>query len=420
MPFVNGALTVRVFLCFASGYLLSFALRSINAVIAPALVSDLGLSNSDLGLLSATYFLSFAALQLPLGIWLDKYGPRKTNAALLLVAVAGTVMFATSHSLLGLWLGRALIGIGVSGCLMASFKAYRVWFAPDRQSQLASWMLVAGNSGALAATIPVSAALPLIGWRGVFWIISALLLLSAMAIFFLLKEVEARYPLPQHSPGRDASGREVPKQGYRHIFRNPYFRRMVIAGAINSASFSAVQTLWIGPWMTTVLGMDKPQTAQILFAYNFFVMLSYFIMSWLAPRYISQDGSRGWSITRAVSVGIIGAVVAQVGILTVNGSWAWIPWMALAAFVTVTILLQTSVALSFPSASVGRASSAYNLTIFLGIFVIQWGIGLVIDAFEAHGASPSQAMRAAFALCLAFQVVALIAFMMNRAQPDKI
>jgi predicted MFS family arabinose efflux permease len=421
MHFVHGALATRVFLCFAYGYLLSFALRSINAVIAPALIDDVGLSKSDLGLLSAVYFLSFAALQLPLGIWLDKYGPRKTEAALLLFAAVGTAIFATSSSLFGLWLGRALIGVGVSSCLMAAFKAYRLWFAPERQSQLASWMLVAGTAGALASTVPVSAALPLIGWRGVFWIITVLLLLSAAAIFFLLKKVEDAFPQQVQQPSASRGGeRPAANQGYRHIFSDPYFRRMCILGAVNCATFSALLTLWAGPYMMTVLGMSKPQTAQILFAVNLCLMLTYLSLSWFAPRYVSQDGSHGWPITRAVAVGMSGSVLTQAAILTISAPWTWVLWIVLTFFFTVAILIQTSIGLSFPSALVGRASSAYNLLVFLGAFVMQWGIGLLIDIFEVRGASSSQAMRAAFAVCLACQTVALIAFMMNRAQPNKI
>jgi MFS family permease len=421
MQFVHGALAARVFLCLASGYLLSFALRSINAVIAPALIDDVGLSNSDLGLLSAAYFLSFAALQLPLGIWLDKFGPRKTNAALLLFAAVGTAIFASSSSLLGLWFGRALVGVGVSGCLMAAFKAYRLWFAPDRQSQLASWMLVAGTSGALASTVPVSAALPVIGWRGVFWIITGLLLLSAAAIFFLLKKVElAHPPQPAPRPAASPSGAPAAALGYRYIFSVPYFRRTCILGAVNGASSSALLTLWAGPYMTTVLGMSKPQTAQILFAVNLCMMLGYLGLSWIAPRYVSQDGSRGWPITRTVGVGLTGSVLTQALILAAPAPWAWVLWIVLVLFLTVMILIQTSIGLAFPPALVGRASSAYNLLVFFGAFVMQWSIGLLIDVFQAHGLSPSLAMRAAFALCLACQTVALIAFTLNRAQPNKI
>jgi sugar phosphate permease len=123
MTYLGGARALRVFTSFAAGYLLSYALRSINAVIAPALMNDIGLSNSDLGLLSSAYLVAFGCLQLPLGIWLDKYGPRRTESALLLFAAAGAAIFAVSTTLPGLWIGRAMIGIGVSSCLMAPFKA---------------------------------------------------------------------------------------------------------------------------------------------------------------------------------------------------------------------------------------------------------------------------------------------------------
>lgn len=420
MTYLKGALAVRVYLCFAAAYLLSYAFRSVNAVIAPALQDDAGLSNSDLGLLSAAYFLTFACMQLPLGIWLDKHGPRRVEAVLLLFAAAGAAVFAMSSSLVGLWLGRALIGIGVSACLMAAYKAYRLWFAPERQSQMASLMLVAGTAGALTSTVPVSAAMPLIGWRGVFWIMGALVILAAAAIFFMLKKVEAEHPTPLSRPAAAASVAQQSGQhgGYASIFGNAYFRRMGLLAMINVGSFNALQTLWAGPWMMTVLGMSKEQTAQILFAFNLCLMLSYLSLSWWAPRYISQDGKRGWLPTRVIALGLSGAIAVQGMMLLVSAPWAWVLWILLTAFVTVTTLAQTSVSLSFPPALAGRANSAYNLLIFTGAFVMQWGIGLLIDMFKMTGLSPAASMRAALALCVALQTVSLIAFLLNRARPQ--
>lgn len=415
MAFVRGAIAVRVFLCFASAYLLSYAFRSINAVIAPGLMADVDLSNADLGLLSAAYFLSFAGLQLPLGIWLDKYGPRRTEAALLLIAAAGAAIFASSDSLTGLWIGRALIGIGVSACLMASFKAYRQWFAPERQSQLASWMLVAGTTGALASTVPVSAALPLIGWRGVFWIMSAMIVAAAAAIFFLLKKVEAEYG---HATQSTSSGAAT-NNGYAHIFGNAYFRRMALLAAVNHGSFVALQTLWAGPWMMTVLEMNKTQTAEILFVFNFCLLLAYLGLSWWAPRHVSHGNSSGLPVTRVIAIGLTGTIVVQSAMLLITASWTWLLWLVLGIFITVTTLMQTSVSLSFPTSLAGRANTAFNLMVFVGAFLFQWGIGLLIDLFSTYGASPSGAMRLAFALCIACQIMALTAFLMNRAQPAK-
>jgi MFS family permease len=416
--FLSGSLALRVLLCFAGAYLLSYAFRAINAVIAPALQADLNLSNADLGLLSSAYFVSFACLQLPLGIWLDRYGARRTESALLLLAAAGAAIFAMGTSLTELWIGRALIGAGVSACLMAPFKAFRQWYAPQRQSQLASWMLVAGTAGALAATVPVAAAMTVVGWRGVFWIMAAMILLSAASIYFLIGAVEtkaaAAMQLTASAPPL-AKGDPRPG-GYGEIFGSPYFRRLALIGAVNQGSFIALQTLWAGPWMMTVLGMTKSQTSEILFVFNFCMMLGYLGLSWWAPRHISHDGKHGWPVLQVVGFGMFGSIATQLAILTITSPWAWLLWIALALFGTGMMLCQTQISLAFPVSQSGRASSAYNLMVFIGAFVVQWGIGLLIDVFEAHGTAPAAAIRGGFGVCLALQTASFIAFALNRAQ----
>ena len=405
---LRGALAARVFVCFALGYLLSYALRSINAVIAPSLLAELGMSNADLGLLSSAYFVAFGCMQLPLGIWLDKYGARRTESALLLVAAAGAVVFATSTSLAGLWVGRALIGIGVSACLMAALKAYRQWFALEQQPQLASWMLVAGTAGALTATLPVTLALPLIGWRGVFWIVAALLLMVSAAIFFLLRDVEARF-----TPAGPAATADEHDGGYRRIFGNAYFWRMGVLGLVNHGIFFALQTLWAGPWMMTVLGKTQQQTGEILFVFNLVLMLSYLALGWSAPRLVA----RGWDVHRLIAFGIAGMVLMQGAMLMTQSPAAWLLWLPLALCVPVTTLVQSHVGMAFPAALAGRANSAYNLQLFIGAFATQWGFGLLVDALKGQGAGPVDAFRIALAVAVALQAAALIFFVVSRALP---
>jgi MFS family permease len=407
----------KVFCCFAGAYLLSYAFRSINAVIAPALMQDLALSNADLGLLSSAYLLGFAGMQLPLGIWLDKYGSRKTEAALLLFAAAGAVVFAVSTSLPGLWAGRALIGIGVSACLMAPFKAFRLWYAPERQSQLASWMLVAGTAGALSTTLPVTAAMPLIGWRGIFWLMAALILCAAAAIFFLVAHAE-RSAGADRNAGQSATKppREASAQGYGAIFRDPFFRRLALIGAVNQGAFIALQTLWAGPWMITVLGMSKQQASQILFIFNLTLLLAYLSLAWWAPRRVSYDERPGRPVLKVIAWGLGGTIAVQTAMLFFAAPWAWLLWLLLAIFATVTTLTQAQVSLSFPASLAGRANSAYNLLLFIGAFALQWGIGLLIDIFAVRGFGPADAMRSAFGLCVLLQAVALAGFVLSTAK----
>jgi predicted MFS family arabinose efflux permease len=379
--YLQGRLGMRVVLVFAAAYFLSYAFRAINAVIAPALMADLQLSNADLGLLSSAYFVGFACLQLPLGVWLDKYGPRRTESALLAFAALGAAIFASSDTLAGLWLGRALIGIGVSACLMAPLKAYRVWY-------------------------PVAMLLPVIGWRGVFWVMAAMIILAATLLFLRLKPVEkdmlqqqSSMPAPPAAPG-----------GYRAIFADPYFRRMALLSGVYQGGFMAIQTLWAGPWMVNVLGLSVDETSRVLFLFNLFLMLSYVGLSWWAPRYVSYGGRPGIPALRVVTYGLALSMLIQLAMLLFPYTWAWVFWLIFALVVTVTTLAQTHVSLSFPSSQAGRANSAFNLTLFIGAFGLQWGMGLLIDVFMSQGWSQSLAIRMSWAVYLLLQLSALIFF----------
>ncbi|SHH30446.1 nitrate/nitrite transporter [Massilia sp. CF038] len=406
---LKGAAALRVFSCFAFGYLLSYALRSINAVIAPALVTELHLSNADLGLLSSAYFVAFGCMQLPLGIWLDKYGPRRTEAALLLLAALGALVFASSSTLMGLWIGRALIGIGVSACLMAALKGYRQWFPMEQQGRLASWMLMAGTSGALSASVPVTLLLPHTGWRALFYGMALLLLLTAAGLFFLLRDAE------QHADATVPVAANAAAGGYRTIFRAPYFWRIAALGFVNHAMFAALQTLWAGPWLTTVLGASEDQASGMLFAMNLILMLAYLALGWAAPRLVRA----GWDMNRLIIIGTAGMALAQAAMVVAGGSAAWLLLLVLALCVPVTSLVQSGSGLAFPAALAGRANAAYNLTLFLGAFTWQWGFGVLVDLIKAGGAAPAMAFRLTMAAMVLLQLAALGYFLFHRVEPDK-
>ncbi len=399
------ALAIRVFFCFASGYLLSYALRSVNAVIAPALVSEFGLSNAQLGALSSAYFLAFAALQLPLGVWLDRYGSRNTDAALLLIAALGCLVFSLAPDRHVLWVGRALIGMGVCGALMASLRVYRFWYAQERQQQLAAWMLVIGSLGALSATVPVQWAMTHIGWRGVFGLIAVLLAGSSAAIFWLVPREPVRPVQPLSSQWA----------GYLLVFRSAYFWRFAIPAVAFHAGFVAYQSLWMGPWFTRVLGLSSAQSAQALFAFNFVLMLGYMILGWLAPRL----SKAGWSTLRTVAWGSVLTLAAQLAIVFAQGAGAWLLWLCLALGVTTYTLVQTHVSLTFPAELTGRAFSAFNLMLFVGMFAIQWLFGVLVDALAAVpaiGEGPS-AFRAALFLWVMVQLAAFAIMLGWRVRP---
>jgi MFS family permease len=181
-------LMLRVLAPFAAGYFLSYLFRTVNAVIAPDLTQAMHLSAADLGLLTSAYFLSFALFQLPLGVLLDRFGARRVEAVLLLVAALGALVFALSANTAGLTAGRALIGLGVSACLMAGYTACAQWFRPAQIPAVNAIILSAGGLGALAATTPVELALRFTDWRGLFFCLAALSVLAALLVFAVVPE----------------------------------------------------------------------------------------------------------------------------------------------------------------------------------------------------------------------------------------
>ncbi|WLA47753.1 MFS transporter [Bradyrhizobium elkanii] len=162
------ALVMRVFLPFAVGYYLSYLFRTINALIAAPLTSELGLDAGDLGLLTSVYFLTFAVAQIPVGILLDRYGPRLIQSVLLVAAAVGAALFATSDNLLMLLLGRALLGLGVAASLTAGLKALVLWFPKDRLPFLNGLMVMLGALGAVTTTSPAQWLLAWVGCRTLF------------------------------------------------------------------------------------------------------------------------------------------------------------------------------------------------------------------------------------------------------------
>jgi len=161
-------LLAAVWLPFSCGYFLSYAFRTINAIISQDLVQDLGIAPGQLGLLTAAYFFTFALVQIPLGVMLDRFGPRRIETVLLLFAAAGAVLFSIANGIELLVLARALIGVGVSACLMAALKAFVQWFPMSRIASLNGWLLACGGLGAFATSLPAEAALHYTDWRGLF------------------------------------------------------------------------------------------------------------------------------------------------------------------------------------------------------------------------------------------------------------
>ena len=391
----------RVFLPFAFGYFLSYIYRVINAVLAPDLVGELGLDASLLGLLTSVYFLTFAAFQLPLGILLDRYGPRRIEAALLVAAAVGAFLFATAESATHLVLARALIGFGVSACLMGAFKAYVVWFPKERLPMINGWQMAAGGFGALVGTAPVEMALGVTDWRGVFYGAAALTLLAAAILFFAVPEKEGAHP---ETTLKDQM------RGVADVFTHPLFWRVAPITVLSQAAFLSVQGLWSGPWLRDVAGLSRAEAANDLFWVAAAMIAGFLVMGTLAER-LSRVGVRPVTVAlwgMAAFMVVMAALALEVPLMGEGSNRVPVLafWMAFGFFGTTGIIPYAALSQNFPPQLAGRVNTGLNLLVFALAFVAQWALGIVIDIFPQgpDGAYAPEAYRAAFGLMVGLMV----------------
>lgn len=401
-------MAVVVFLAFALAYFFSALVRAITATLSPTLTQEFNLSAQDLGLLAGGYFLGFSLTQLPLGRWLDRHGPKKVILAFLTFAVLGCLAFAWADSFHGLLAARVLCGMGVSACLMAPLTGYRRWFDASTQLRTNSWMLMTGSLGMLAATLPVQWLMPIWGWRMLFVMLGVMIAMAMVLIALLV-------PTWQKATPTTGSGGTPPDDdgSYREIWRSAYFWRMTPIGFFTYGGMVAIQTLWAGPWMTQVAGWTAGEAAQGLFLINLSMLVSFWLWGLITPglarRGIPVERLMAWGVP--LSFGVI-AVLVWLGPAVGSAAAAGVALLCVTS--TFVALAQPAVGMAFPSYLAGRALSAYNLVIFAGIFVVQWGIGLLVDAGLGLGLTKPAAYQLALACFGVCSVFSWLYFLLKR------
>ena len=390
---------ITVFFVFAFGYFLSCLLRAITATLSPVLTLEFELMAADLGLLAGGYFLGFASMQIPLGYLLDKFGPKKIVSSFLLIAFIGTVSFALAENFSGLLISRILIGVGVSACLMAPLTGYRIWFAENQQQRANSWMLMIASLGFLSSTLPVQLLLPALGWRWLFGGIAALILIS---LFLMLAFI------PKWDHQNDESLENPVRQGsLSDVWKNKFFISVIPMGLFNYGGLMAIQTLWAGPWMIRVAGYTPLESATGLFWINITMLISFFLWGYFLPRITNL----GFSALKILKLGLPVSFLIMLTII-ILGSKAGAFYITL--FILSSIFLsvtQPAVGLSFQSHLAGKALTSFNLLIFLGTYIMQWVMGLVIDLVKIFGYSEIIGFKAAFSFFLFLSLISYMFFL---------
>src|SRR6195256_4234710 len=393
-PVENRSLILRVFLPFVVGYYIAYLFRTINAVMAVPLATELGLGADDLGLLTSVYFLTFAAAQIPIGILLDRYGPRRVQSVLLVIAAVGSTLFAVSDHFWMLLIGRALIGLGVASAMTAGLKALVLWFPRDRVPLLNGLMVMLGALGAVTATLPADLLLDWIGWRELFGLFAGLTAASAVMIYLIVPEAT---PVPSGAVSA----------GLRKVYADPRFWRVAPLSASRIGTAWALQGLWAAQWLKDVEGLDRAGVVFHLFAMAVALSLGAILLG------VAIDWLRRRGVGPEVLLGLVAAVfiATQFALILRLPLPSYLQWAVVAAVGAATVLSFAILAEYFPKQLAGRANGALNLFHIAAAFVVQYATGVMLQHWTPQaGHYPEIAYQTAFALNLALQIVAWIWF----------
>lgn len=396
----------RVFLPFAAGVLLSYFFRSLNAVLDSYLRADVpGVDRETIGIITGSFFLAIALFQIPLGVLLDRFGPRRVEALLLLVAAAGCVAFAAADGVTSLFIGRALIGLGMAAGLMAALKAAALWYSADELPAINGWVMAVGSLGTILATVPIQWALEMFDWRDMFIALSALTLLLALTIFTVVPERSGHDAGPTSMIG-----------GLAGIWRSPVYWRFMPFFVMGQGTLVAVQTLWIAPWLLDVRGYDEEMKSihLLLMAATQLIALSllgrcvrFFTLFGLSPLAIAA-GSLVLGLAVLVTIGA-------------NPTWvpAWLLLVLLSVGASGSTLFFAAITQQFPVALSGRLVTSLNMSVFAMVFVAQSLIGILVDHLvEDRNMDISAAYGFSFAVLAALQIVPLVLLVTLKAGRD--
>lgn len=384
-------------------YGISQFLRNSIGVIAPNLAVELHLSASEIGLLASLFFFSFAAAQIPLGIALDRYGPRRCMLVCAVIAVTGALLFAWAPSPGWLIAARVLMGFGASCYFMAPLALYAKRFPPDRFATVAGFQYGLGTMGTLLATAPFAWAVAAFGWRACFVAVAGAMVAAGLLIALVIRE--------------DASDREHQAPSLRESLvgmvaatRVQSFWPLFAMHFITYSSFVIVVGLWGGPYLTHIYGYSLTDRGNMLLVAVVAQVIGALIWGpsdrWF--RSYKVPVMLGGLLTAATM-----AVAAIVGVFPGASLLVWFVAIGLATgYLPVVIAHGKSL---FPPELVGRGITLLNVATMGGVFVSQSVTGFVIDLFPRVGEGYAlSAYRCVFALQTVIILLGCLAYFYSR------
>ncbi len=393
-------LILTVLIPFSLSYFIGGIYRSIYAVIALPIQRDLHVSASQLGLFAAMYAGGLALTQIPLGIFLDRFGPRKVQMLLFIVASITMAGVALSQNTWQLAIANGVMGFGLAGCLMASLKATSMWFSTDDLPFANSIVLAAGGIGAISATMPSEIFLRFASWRELIAVIAILTFLVAIIIAIFAprdeKPVKHRFTFKQELGD------------LKIIYGDSHFWAVGFLAVMTFASFIAMQGLWAGPWLHKVAELNDNAAARVLLALSFGFAVGLFasgVLNNIARKFnVSSYG--------VVIFGACLAIITEICIILQISPGDKVLWF-LFGFSTQILVIDYAILNNyFPREIAGRVITSLNVLLFLTAFIMQYGFGLILSWVSSSVGMQSEAIvyRSIFTILTALQFIGLLYF----------
>ena len=374
-----------IMLVLCAGYTVSQFLRTSLGVLSPNLMHDFNINPNNMGLLGGVFFLSFAIFQIPAGILIDKYGPRKVMSSVIIFAVLGSIIFALSNSFYILLIGRVLMGLGCSICLMGSLVLITRWTDSDQFSKLAGIILAVGGIGGLLATTPLSYFSELFGWRLSFWLAAAVTFCVMVLYYFILEDRKNDLIL-------NRSNETISLKNLLFILKERNFKFMIPMSLMSYSSLVVILGLWGAPYLKDIHGLDSVERGKILML----MAISWNIGSFVFGRLRSIFGNYKNVVIFGASGVIILLFILSI-ITEINSIYLHILFCILGFFGAFSVALISHYQVLFDKEYMGRALSTANFFNFGGVFFVQWLTGKIIYLMggDSTGA-PIEAYRLAF------------------------
>jgi len=378
--------------------------RMSGAVVMPPIAKEIGIAVEDLGIAAAALFFASALVQVPIGMLLDRFGPRIIIPSIGVLAVIGSMMIATATNFNELLISRILIGLGFSATMMSAYVLFAKWFPPTKFATMASWLMAAGSIGGIMASAPLAGMIELFGWRSPFIFVAGATVVMLLIGIVVIRDAPPGYSHSLNTPS--TMGQSI--RGYINVLRHPRFFNLLAMGFVAYGPAVAIIGMWGGPFLEDTYGLDGWERGQVLFLMMIFVPIGALFFGPLDRFFKSRKIIVFTAVTSELAAFAVLGLVENLSIFAVTCLFVYI------AFVQqYYVVLAAQCRAAFPDHLVGRANSTLNLISITGVGFMQSMFGWILAI------NPEAGYQHSFIFVSGMLVLALLIYSRSSEKPMK-